>query len=143
MSGERVLLVDDEEVFVEALALRLQSRGLLVETAESGTVALEKAQEQSFDAVVLDLAMPGMNGLETLQRLREQNPDLQIILLTGHGTVQKGVEAMKLGALDFLEKPAEFKELLAKIEQASKKKTLLMQKRAGGEVAELLRKMGW
>jgi len=143
MSGERVLLVDDEEVFVEALALRLQSRGLLVETAESGTVALEKAQEQSFDAVVLDLAMPGMDGLETLQRLREQNPDLQIILLTGHGTVQKGVEAMKLGALDFLEKPAEFKELLAKIEQASKKKTLLMQKRAGGEVAELLRKMGW
>ena len=143
MSGTKVLLVDDEEDFVEALARRLESRGLQVATADNGQVALSKAQHQTFDAVVLDLAMPTMDGIETLKRLREMNPDLQIILLTGHATVQKGVEAMKLGAVDLLEKPAEFKEILAKIEQASERSMLLVEKRTGEEVAEVLRKKGW
>lgn len=143
MRGTKVLLVDDEEDFVEALARRLESRGLQVTTAENGKVALAKAEGHSFDAVVLDLAMPTMDGIETLKRLRELNPDLQIILLTGHATVQTGVEAMKLGAMDLLEKPAEFQEILAKIEQASEQSTLLVEKRTSEEVAEVLRKKGW
>ena len=136
-------LVDDEEVFVEALARRLSARGLHVETAENGKVAIEKAQQQPFDAVVLDLAMPKMDGMETLKRLLELNPDQQIILLTGHGSVQKGVEAMKAGAMDFLEKPAELKDLLAKIEQASENTMHLVEKRTTEHVAEVLRKKGW
>lgn len=143
MSRTKVLLVDDEEDFVEALARRLASRGLQVTTAANGAVALGKARGQRFDAVVLDLAMPTMDGIETLKRLREINPDLQVILLTGHATVQKGVEAMKLGAMDLLEKPAEFKEILAKIEEASARATLLVEKRTSEEVAEVLRKKGW
>jgi len=71
-----------------------------------------KAGKKKFDAILLDMSMPGMNGIETLQGLLGINPDLQVILLTGHATVEKGVNAMKLGAADFLEKPAELKELL-------------------------------
>jgi len=138
-----VLLVDDEPDFVEALAKRMETRGLQVVTAENGKVALDKAKDQSFDAVVLDLAMPEMDGIETLKRLREVNADLQIVLLTGHATVQKGVEAMKLGAMDFLEKPAAFKDLLAKVLKATEKTALLVEKRTSDEVAEVLGKQGW
>lgn len=143
MSDARVLLVDDEDVFVEALARRMEARGLRVETAANGKIALEKAHEHTFDVVVLDLAMPEMDGIETLKRLREDNPCLQIILLTGHATVQKGVEAIKLGAMDFMEKPTEFKKLLAKIEEASEKTTLLVERRTCDEVNDVLRKHGW
>lgn len=143
MTEHRVLLVDDEEVFVDALAKRMSRRGLHVETAENGTVALEKASHANFDVIVLDLAMPGLDGIETLKRLREANPDVQVILLTGHGTVQSGVAAMKEGATDFLEKPCDFDELLAKIDAASMRKALLVQKQHENDVAELLKKKGW
>lgn len=143
MTNERVLLVDDEEEFVETLAKRMKARGLVVDTAESGEVAIEKVQDGGFDVVVLDLAMPGIDGIETLRRVLEINHDLQVILLTGHGTVSKGVEAMRLGAADFLEKPADFKELLKKVREASEKKALLIQKRTEEHVAEILEKKGW
>ena len=115
MDKDRVLLVDDEEEFVRALAKRLRTRGLNVEISGDGKSAVDKVRKSDFDVIVLDLAMPGMDGLETLKRLREVNPDLQIVLLTGHGSIKAGVEAMKEGAVDFLEKPAEFSELLTKI----------------------------
>jgi len=143
MTEHRVLLVDDEEVFVDALAKRMSRRGLQVETAENGEVALDKASQASFDVVVLDLAMPGMDGIETLKKLRAANPDIQVLLLTGHGTVQSGVAAMKEGAADFLEKPCDFDELLAKIDDASARKALLIQKRHEKEVDDLLKKKGW
>ena len=143
MTEHRVLLVDDEEVFVAALAKRMSRRGLHVETAENGQVALEKASHASFDVVVLDLAMPGLDGIETLKRLREANADIQVILLTGHGTVQSGVAAMKEGAADFLEKPCDFDELMAKIDEASQRSALLVQKRHEMEVEHLIRKKGW
>lgn len=143
MSGTRVLLVDDEELFVTALAKRMAKRGLSVDTAPDGTTALEMVRERGFDAIVLDLAMPGMDGIETLEKMLQLNPDLQVILLTGHGSVQAGVEAMKHGAVDFLEKPADFQELLQKIEQAAAKKMLLVEKHAEDEVEDILRKKGW
>jgi len=143
MPNHKVLLVDDEEVFIDALARRMSKRGLQVDTAENGNVALEKAAQESFDVIVLDLAMPGLDGIETLERLRVQHPDVQVILLTGHGTVSTGVEAMKLGASDFLEKPCDFDELLSKIDQASAHKALLIQKRREEKVDQLLRKKGW
>ncbi len=143
MTQYRVLLVDDEELFLTALAQRMAKRGYDVATAENGTVALELAAARDYDVIVLDLAMPGIDGIETLKKLRVADPDLQIILLTGHATVSAGVEAMKLGAMDFLEKPADFKDLLAKIEEAGARKASLVQGHAEEAVSDILGKKGW
>ena len=143
MPGDRVLLVDDEEDFLHTLSARMKARGLRVDTAESGEAALEKVKEKNFDAIVLDLAMPGLDGIETLKRLREINPDLQIILLTGHATVQKGVEAIKQGAIDLLEKPTDIEQLVKRIEDARAKKAVLVEKRIAEQMEDILRKKGW
>lgn len=143
MDKERVLLVDDEEEFVRALAKRLTAKGLTVEVSLDGESAVEKVQQSNFHVIVLDLAMPGMDGLETLKRLREVNPDLQVILLTGHGSIRSGVEAMKVGATDFLEKPAEFPELLAKIREAIARSMVLADKRREEQVSDILRGRSW
>jgi DNA-binding NtrC family response regulator len=138
-----VLLVDDEEEFVAALAERLEARGLRVETAASGKAALEHAQGKTFDAVLLDMAMPGLDGIETLKGLLTLNPDQQVILLTGRATLQQAVEAMKLGALDLLEKPAEITVLVARIESAAKRRTTLEDKRVQQRMKDIVRKKGW
>jgi DNA-binding NtrC family response regulator len=143
MAMAKVLVVDDEEEFARTLSERMEARGLRVEIANSGAAALEKIKGRHFDAVVLDLAMPGMDGIETLQRMIAENADLQIILLTGHATVQKGVESIKLGAMDFLEKPIDFNELMGKIEEAERKSTALLQNRSRQEIDDLLKKKGW
>ena len=144
-SGEeiKVLLVDDEPHFVKLLAERLAGRGFNVETAGGGTEAIDRAKEESYDAIVLDLLMPEMDGLETLKQLKELNPDLQVILLTGHGTIDKGVEAIKLGAMDFVEKPADIKELLEKIKKAKDKRMLLVSKRHEEWVKEQMKSKSW
>ncbi len=143
MTCDRVLLVDDEEAFVEALGKRLNARGLSVQTSNSGEDAVAKAQGQSFDVIVLDLAMPGIDGIETMKRLREVDPDLQIILLTGHGSIEKAVEATKLGAIDFLQKPASLSDLLELIQEAGTRKTILVEKRASEWAADLIKRKGW
>lgn len=143
MRGNRVLLVDDEVEFATVLGERLEARGLRVDVVHSGEDALRQAHAKHYEAIVLDLAMPGLDGIETLKRLLEHNPDLQIILLTGQATVKKGIEAMKHGALDLMEKPAKLPELLDKIQEAATKKMVLVEKRTEDEVAEILRKKGW
>jgi DNA-binding NtrC family response regulator len=143
MDENSVLLVDDEEEFVSVLAERLDARGLSVETANSGEQALEKAERRNFDAILLDLAMPGMDGIETLKRLRELNPDLQVILLTGRGTMATAVEAMKLGALDFLEKPVDIDTLEERIAAAADRKGTLTEKRIQKQMTDIMRKKGW
>ena len=143
MTQYRVLLVDDEELFLTALAQRMAKRGYDVATAENGTVALEMAAARDFDVIVLDLAMPGIDGIETLKKLRVADPDIQIILLTGHATVSAGVEAMKLGAMDFLEKPADFKDLLAKIEEAAAEIEAGPDPPPEDAVADSMGKKGW
>jgi len=143
MTQYRVLLVDDEELFLTALAKRMTKRGYDVATAENGNIALEMAAARHFDVIVLDLAMPGIDGIETLKKLRIADPILQIILLTGHATVSAGVEAMKLGAMDFLEKPADFKDLLAKIEEAGSRKMNLDLQHAEDQVSDIMGKKGW
>ena len=143
MSGPKVLLVDDEQDFVETLAERMEVRGYTVETASDGNEALDRAAGGGFDAVFLDLAMPGLDGIETLKRLKAIDPELQVILLTGQATVRKGIEAMKLGALDLLEKPADIKQLMAKIEEATNNKAMLAEERVMEEIDEIVRKRGW
>jgi DNA-binding NtrC family response regulator len=143
MSEHKVLLVDDEVDFVDVLADRLEARDLDVSKANSGAAALELAEERTFDAIVLDMAMPGMNGIETLERLLEINPDLQVILLTGRATLEQAAAAIRIGALDLLEKPAEIDTLVAKIEMAATRRWSLEEKRIEERVADIMRKKGW
>ena len=143
MSGSKVLLVDDETEFVEALATRLETRGFRVVVADSGERAVEKVQEQPFDAILLDLAMPGMDGIDTLKRLRELNPDSQVVLLTGRATVEKATQAMRLGALDLLEKPVDIAVLVEKIEEAATNKMRLTEQRIEETMTDIIRKKGW
>jgi len=143
MSDCKVLLVDDEVDFVDVLADRLEARDLTVVKANSGQAALALAEERTFDAIVLDMAMPGMDGIETLERLLEINPDLQVILLTGRATLEQAATAIRVGALDLLEKPAEIENLVAKIEMAATKRWSLEEKRIEQKVADIMRKKGW
>lgn len=141
--SEKVLLVDDEGEFLEALSQRMTSRGMEVTTTTSAREAIKKVEEGSFDAVILDLMMPEMDGLEVLQTLKQKKPEIQVILLTGHGSVAKGIEAMKLGAMDFLEKPADIKELTEKIKKAQAKKMILVEKRNEEKIQKILVDRGW
>lgn len=139
----KVLLVDDEEDFLETLSNRLELRGLKVSAVTSGEQAIAEAKEQEYDAIVLDLSMPGIDGLETLKRIKADNPNAEIIMLTGHGSVQSGVEAMKLGAGDFLQKPVELSELMAKIGEAKNKKMLVLQKQSQEELRKIIKSKSW
>ncbi len=143
MSETTVLLVDDEEDFVTVLAERLERRGLTVDTAESGEAAVERVEEHGYDAILLDMAMPGMDGIQTLKQLLAINSDLQVVLLTGQSTLHQAVEAMKLGALDFLEKPADIETLVAKIDDAARRTTRLQDKRVEQSISDIVRKKGW
>jgi DNA-binding NtrC family response regulator len=139
----RILLVDDEEEFIETLAQRLQARRLKVSTATSGAEAISQVARQEFDAIVLDLAMPGMDGLETLKRIKADHPEAEIIMLTGHGSIRTGVEAMKLGAEDFLEKPVDIRQLLEKIKEAKNKRILILQEKTKEEINKIISSKPW
>jgi len=143
MNDCKVLLVDDEAEFVATLAERLEARGFTADTAPTGLTAVTMAEETRYDAIVLDMAMPGMDGIETLERLLELNPDLQVILLTGRATLEQAATAIKLGALDLLEKPAEIELLVKKIETAAERRWELEDRRIGERVDDILRKKGW
>ncbi len=120
-----VLLVDDEVPFVETMSKRLRKRSLEVEPAFSGQEALDKlgsAKTCRFDVVILDVKMPGIDGLETLALIKEKCPRVEVIMLTGHATVDSAIEGMKLGAFDYLMKPADIDLVMAKISEACQKK---------------------
>ena len=141
--AEKILLVDDEQDFLDALSERMRARGMDVVMFSSVQDALATAEKGNFDAVVLDLKMPGMDGLEALRILKEKDPKLQVILLTGHATVQQGVEAMKRGALDLLEKPTDIETLTEKIKQASAQHMLLVSQEAEDKMKDILASKGW
>ncbi|MBU0756330.1 MAG: response regulator [Planctomycetes bacterium] len=140
---EKVLLVDDEQDFLDALAERMRARGMEVSTTTSPKEALEKIEKESFDAIILDFQMPEMDGLAVLKALKTNKPELQVILLTGHATLQKGIEAMKLGAMDFVEKPADLETLTEKIKKAQAKKMILVEKQIEEKMKRILLDKGW
>lgn len=109
------LLVDDRAEFVAIMAERLRQRGYRVAVATNGRSALEAMREQRFDGVVLDLIMPGMDGIETLTHLKELDPGVRVIVLTGHASSQYVVQALALGAADFMVKPVDIESLLARL----------------------------
>lgn len=118
-----ILLVDDEQGFVETMAKRLDNRGLTVHTALNGQEGLDVlAKEHSIDVVVLDVKMPGMDGIEVLKKIKGDFPLVEVIMLTGHATVESAIEGMKTGAYDYMMKPCDFDELIAKVADAYDKK---------------------
>ena len=141
--NEKVLIIDDEQEFTEALAERMTNRGMDVSTSTSAIEGLKSVEDKSFDVVVLDLQMPEMDGIEALKALKKKKPELQVILLTGHATVEKGIEAMKLGAMDLLEKPADLTTLTEKIKKAQAKKIILVEKKAEERIKDIMETRGW
>jgi DNA-binding NtrC family response regulator len=130
----RVLVVDDEEDFASALAIRLTRRGFSVRTASSGAAALADLASHPAKVVILDLKMPGMDGLETLHCIRRRHPEVQVIVLTGHGTVASGIEGMQVGAADYLRKPVPIETLCTAIQAAAEKNRGGPTPRSGEEV---------
>ena len=140
---EKILLIDDEEDFLKVMSERMEARNMNVATATSAKEGLAKAAAGSYDAVILDLAMPEMDGIETLRILKEKNPDLEVILLTGHATIKQGIEAMKLGALDLMEKPADMNALTEKIKTAQARKMVIVEKKNEEMIKKIMATRGW
>jgi DNA-binding NtrC family response regulator len=134
----RVLIVDDEEEFVQALSERLTIRDYDVTTSLSGEDAIEKLKHYNFDVIILDVAMPGMDGIETLRKIKGLKPLVEVIMLTGHATVSSAVDGMKLGAFDYLMKPCETKELIAKINAAFERKSEQEERIREAKVKEII-----
>ncbi len=124
MKPMRLLLVDDEARFVDTLSKRLAARGFEVGKAFSGQEALDSLAASPYDVVLLDVRMPGMDGLDTLRAIRKAHPLVQVILLSGHASINAAVEGMRLGASDYLLKPTDLEDLLAKAEAAFEKKRI-------------------
>ena len=120
----RVLIVDDEEQFVEQLAERLQLRDYDVTSCTSGEEAVNTLKRFNFDVVILDVAMPGMDGIDTLREIKNIKPLTEVIMLTGHATVESAIEGMKLGAFDYLLKPTKTDDLVMKVDSAYARKAM-------------------
>ena len=118
----KVLIVDDEKDFLDIMAERMEARGMEVSTVTSAEKALKMVLKKDYDAVIMDLMMPEMDGFKALKLFRETRPDVPIILLTGDVTADKCSEAIKLGALDVIEKPADLNLLTQKIKDAKARK---------------------
>ena len=123
MKDGHILLVDDEQAFLETLTKRLSKRNLDIQIALSGEAALRLLEDNSqIEVVILDVKMPGMDGIETLKEIKRHHPLKEVIMLTGHATVESAIEGMKLGAFDYLMKPCDIEVLMAKVGEAANKK---------------------
>ncbi|NLY40887.1 MAG: response regulator [Desulfovibrionales bacterium] len=128
-----VLLVDDEEDFLRTIIKRLTKRGLDAQGVTRGEQALEVLAQTPKDVVVLDVKMPGMDGLEVLRKIKDGWPSTEVIMLTGHASIDAAVEGMARGAFDYLMKPADLEDLLYKLEDAYNKKKLHERSQSGNE----------
>ncbi|MBI9085541.1 MAG: response regulator [Desulfobacterales bacterium] len=123
-----VLLVDDEIDFLQTLIKRLKKRHLDIRSAASGQEALSVLSNERIDVVVLDVRMPGMDGIETLREIKKRDPLTEVIMLTGHASVEVAISGMALGAFDYLMKPMDIDELVYKLQDAYRKKALQEEK---------------
>lgn len=128
MDTFNVLLVDDEEEFLETLVKRMKKRNVNATGVKSGEEALELLDQHPVDVVVLDVRMPGMDGIEALKEIKRRHPLIEVIMLTGHASVEVAVQGMELGAFDYLMKPIDIDELLYKLEDAYKNKLIQEEK---------------
>lgn len=142
MADQRVLLVDDEADFVAVLGKRLEARGLSVVTAADGGQAVDAVRKRTFDVIILDLYMAGMDGIETLKEILKLDRKAQVILLTGHYTSKKSDEAIKHGAVDFLEKPADIEHLFARIGVAAVQRKLSVEEHSMDKIEDIIGSRG-
>jgi len=143
MMNPLVLLVDDEVPFVETMTKRLKKRDLFVNTAYSGQEALDILDKnRNTDVVILDVKMPGMDGIETLEKIKKSYPLTEVVMLTGHATVESAIEGMKKGAYDYLMKPCDIDQLMQKVEEATQKKQVHEDKIREAKVKEAMSKHG-
>ena len=134
-----VLLVDDEVPFVETMTKRLKKRDLVVNVAFSGQEALDILDKhRNTDVVILDVKMPGMDGIETLEKIKKSYPLTEVVMLTGHATVESAIEGMKKGAYDYLMKPCDIEQLMQKVEEATQKKRVHEDKIKEAKVKEAM-----
>ena len=128
MEAMKIMLVDDEERFLSTTQKLLNKKGIDVVTATSGAEALEMLNHKYIHVVILDVKMPGMDGNETLQEIKKQFPLVEVIMLTGHATVESAIDGLKSGATDYLMKPTEIDELITKAREAFQKRQMLEEK---------------
>ncbi len=139
-----VLLVDDEKGFTDTMIKRLSKRGLEVKAAYSGEEGLAVLNGWPLcDVVVLDVKMPGMDGMEALKRIKAEHPLVEVVMLTGHATVESAIDGMKSGAFDYLVKPSELDDLLGKIKDAYEKKAEHEEKIHEARARHIAGKMGY
>ena len=134
----RVLLVDDEEEFVRTLSDRLTLRDYDISASLRGDDALEKIKQYNYDVVILDVAMPGIGGIDALREIKKIKPLTEVIMLTGHGTVETAIEGMKLGAFDFLMKPCNMEDLDTKIKKAQTRKAEHEERIRAAKVSDII-----
>ena len=139
----KVLLVDDEKDFADSLSERLQLRDFEVEVVYNGDDALDLVQKKDFDVIVLDVLMPGKDGIETLREIKNIKPLTHVIMLTGNATVETAIEGMKLGAYDYLMKPTETKDLVKKINKAHALKAEHEERIRKAEINNIIKRKGW
>ena len=139
MAEPFVMLVDDEVPFVETTTKRLTKRNIRVLTAFGGQEALDTlSKNRNVDVVILDVKMPGIDGIETLREIKKAYPLMEVIMLTGHATVESAIEGMKLGAYDYLMKPCDIEQIVLKVAEATKKKRDHMEKIREAQVKKAL-----
>ena len=124
MKDARILLVDDEAVFANNMSKLLTRRGYQVTAVNSGDEALRTLMDTPFDVMVLDLKMPGMDGIATMHEMKKLGLFTEVLILTGHGSIDTALEAIQIGAYDYVTKPCEIAELVSKIEAAFERKTI-------------------
>jgi DNA-binding response OmpR family regulator len=124
MEKFKVMIVDDELDFLETIVKRLKARNIDVNGVESGYQALEALDSRNPDVIILDVKMPGMDGIETLREIKKKSPLTEVIMLTGHASVESGIQGMQLGAFDYVMKPVALDELLEKVRQAYERKLI-------------------
>ncbi len=128
MEAMKLMLVDDEERFLSTTQKLLTKKGIDVVTATSGAEALNTLNQKHIHVVVLDVKMPGMDGNETLKEIKSRFPLVEVIMLTGHATVESAIDGLKCGATDYLMKPTDIDDLIAKVKEAFRKRQLLEEK---------------
>jgi DNA-binding NtrC family response regulator len=122
VKGSKILLVDDEVVFTTNMSKLLTNRGYRVTSVNSGDAAIQALEKENYDVVVLDLKMPGMDGIATLKEIKKLGLFTETLILTGHGSMDTAFKAIEMGAYDYVTKPCEIAELVAKIEAADARK---------------------
>jgi len=139
----KVLLVDDETEFVDSLSERLELRLFDVKKSHNGDDAVSLLQQEDVDVIVLDVLMPGKDGIATLKEIKQLKPLTQVIMLTGNATVETAISGMKLGAFDYLMKPTETEDLVQKINAAAKIKQEHDERIQQAEIQNIIRQRGW